>query len=106
MIETTRDIRLKDIRPTAGVSEQQLELLASLLDRMCSNLRGIAPPDALEPMMPIPPEGDGHGGRVHRCGKPHGGKTHGGELHDTEPRDGDARDEKTHHGGGGDGFHG
>lgn len=104
----------------AGFSEQQLEQLASLLDRMCSNLRGIAPPDALEPMMPIPPEGDGHGGRVHRCGKPHGGsahgckphdeayggKTHGGELHDTEPRDGDACDEKTHHGGGGDGFHG
>ena len=31
MIETTRDIRLKDIRPTAGVSEQQLELAQGMV---------------------------------------------------------------------------
>lgn len=31
MIETTRDIRLKDIRPTVGVSEQQLELAQGMV---------------------------------------------------------------------------
>ena len=31
MIETTRDIRLKDIRPAAGVSEQQLELAQGMV---------------------------------------------------------------------------
>ena len=64
-----------------GFSEQQLEQLASLLDRMCLNLRGIAPADALEH--------DPHGE------PPHGGAPHGGESRDFKPHCGVG----SHHGG-------
>lgn len=80
----------------AGFSEQQLEQLASLLDGMYANLRGIAPADALEPELRINPNGDGHKGIAHRCGKPHDCKpTRSGGDCGGKPND-----------GGGDGFHG
>lgn len=74
-----------------GFSEQQLEQLASLLDRMCSNLRGIAPADALEhDPHGEPPHGMPHGGKP-----PHEGAPHGGELRDFQPHCGVG----PHHGG-------
>ena len=74
-----------------GFSEQQLEQLASLLDRMCLNLRGIAPADALEhDPHGEPPHGMPHGGKP-----PHGGAPHGGESRDFKPHCGVG----SHHGG-------
>lgn len=74
-----------------GFSEQQLEQLASLLDCMCLNLRGIAPADALEhDPHGEPPHGMPHGGKP-----THGGAPHGGESRDFKPHCGVG----SHHGG-------